>query len=102
VKDTDGLGMATSSSDFFSTSACRDLLFHVQEHRMTLPVLSDFLKENDLNFLGFEIDSSVTRSYKNRFPNDPSATDLKNWHIYEEENPDTFKSMYQFWIQKNT
>ncbi len=102
MKDTDGLGMATSSSDFFSTSACRDLLFHVQEHRMTLPVLSNFLKENDLNFLGFEIDSSVTRSYKNRFPNDSSATDLKNWHIYEEENPDTFKSMYQFWIQKNT
>ena len=102
VKDTDGFGFATSSSDFFSTSACRDLLFHVQEHRMTLPVLSDFFKENDLNFLGFEIDSSVTRSYKNRFPNDPSATDLSNWHIYEEENPDTFKSMYQFWIQKNT
>ena len=102
VKDTDGFGFVTSSSDFFSTSACRDLLFHVQEHRMTLPVLSDFFKENDLNFLGFEIDSSVTRSYKNRFPNDPSATDLSNWHIYEEENPDTFRSMYQFWIQKNT
>ena len=102
LKNADGFGLATSSSDFFSTSACRDLLFHVQEHRMTLPVLSNFFKENDLNFLGFEIDSSVTRSYKNRFPNDPSATDLNNWHIYEEENPDTFKSMYQFWIQKNT
>jgi 2-polyprenyl-3-methyl-5-hydroxy-6-metoxy-1,4-benzoquinol methylase/tetratricopeptide (TPR) repeat protein len=102
VKDTDGFGFATSSSDFFSTSACRDLLFHVQEHRMTLPVLSNFFKENDLNFLGFEIDSSVTRSYKTRFPNDLSATDLSNWHIYEEENPDTFKSMYQFWIKKNT
>ena len=102
VKDTDGFGFATSSSDFFSTSACRDLLFHVQEHRMTLPVLSDFFKENDLNFLGFEIDSSVTRSYKNRFPNDPSATDLNNWNAYEEENPSTFSLMYQFWIQKNT
>lgn len=67
---------------------------------MTLPVLSNFFEENDLNFLGFDIDSSVTRSYKNRFPNDPSATDLNNWHVYEEENPDTFKSMYQFWIQK--
>jgi len=102
LKNADGFGLATSSSDFFSTSACRDLLFHVQEHRMTLPVLSIFFKENNLNFLGFEIDSSVTRSYKTRFPNDPSATDLNNWHIYEEENPDTFKSMYQFWIQKNT
>ena len=100
LKDTDGFGWATNNGDFFSTSACRDLLFHVQEHRMTLPVLSNFFEENDLNFLGFDIDSSVTRSYKNRFPNDPSATDLNNWHVYEEENPDTFKSMYQFWIQK--
>jgi len=102
LKDTDGFGWATRRGDFFSTSACRDLLFHVQEHRMTLPVLSNFFKENDLNFLGFEIDSLVTRSYKSRFPTDLSATDLNNWHIYEEENPDTFKSMYQFWIQKNT
>jgi hypothetical protein len=39
--------------------------------------------------LGFEIDSSMKNSYKNRFPNDPSATDLSNWHIYEQENPDS-------------
>ncbi|MDA9218962.1 methyltransferase domain-containing protein, partial [Burkholderiaceae bacterium] len=102
LKDSDGFGMATTSGDFFSTSACRDLLFHVQEHRMTLLVLSNFFKENDFNFLGFDIDSSVKRSYKSRFPNDPSATDLNNWHVYEEENPDTFRSMYQFWIQKNS
>jgi 2-polyprenyl-3-methyl-5-hydroxy-6-metoxy-1,4-benzoquinol methylase len=88
-------------SDFFSTSACRDLLFHVQEHRMNLKVLADFLKDNDLNFLGFNIDSSVIRSYKKLFTNDPSATNLDQWRIYEEENPDIFRSMYQFWVQKN-
>jgi tetratricopeptide (TPR) repeat protein/2-polyprenyl-3-methyl-5-hydroxy-6-metoxy-1,4-benzoquinol methylase len=98
--DPTGYGFATSSSDFFSTSACRDLLFHVQEHRMTIPILADFFKEHDLNFLGFDIDSSVIRAYKNRFPTDPSATDLNNWHIYEMENPNTFIGMYQFWVQK--
>ena len=92
---------ATSSSDFFSTSACRDLLFHVKEHRMNLKILADFFKDHGLNFLGFEIDSSVIRAYKKRFPNDPSATNLDQWRIYEEENPDTFIGMYQFWIQKN-
>ncbi len=25
------------SGDFYSTSECRDLLFHVQEHRFTVP-----------------------------------------------------------------
>ena len=92
----------TRSFDFFSTSTCRDLLFHVQEHRMNLKVLSKFLDDHDLNFLGFIIDSSVRHSYKKRFPNDISATDLNNWHIYEDENPDTFICMYQFWIQKKS
>ena len=100
LKDSENYGFATSSSDFFSTSACRDLLFHVQEHRMNLKIFADFFKDHDLNFLGFEIDSSVMRAYKNRFPNDPAATNLDQWRIYEEENPDTFIGMYQFWTQK--
>jgi tetratricopeptide (TPR) repeat protein/2-polyprenyl-3-methyl-5-hydroxy-6-metoxy-1,4-benzoquinol methylase len=100
LNDSENYGFVTSSSDFFSTSACRDLLFHVQEHRMNLNILADFLIDHDLNFLGFDIDSSVIRAYKKRFSNDPSATNLDQWHIYEEENPDTFISMYQFWTQK--
>ena len=101
LKDLEGFGWFLTSSDFFSTSACRDLLFHIQEHRMTLPILSNFFKEKNLSFLGFIINSSVRSSYKNRFPNDTYATDLNNWHIFEQENPDAFRSMYQFWIQKN-
>ena len=81
--------------------ACRDLLFHVQEHRMNLHTLNRFLKDHDLTFLGFEIDSSVIQAYQKRFSNDMSATNLEQWHIYEEENPDTFIGMYQFWIQKH-
>ncbi len=69
---------------------------------MDLKILSDFFKDYNLNFLGFEIDSSVIRYYKNRFSNDPSTTNLNQWQIYEEENPNTFRGMYQFWIQKNS
>jgi hypothetical protein len=68
---------------------------------MNLKILADFLKDHDLNFLGFDLSSSVIRAYKTRFPNDPSATNLDQWHIYEEENPNTFIGMYQFWIQNN-
>jgi 2-polyprenyl-3-methyl-5-hydroxy-6-metoxy-1,4-benzoquinol methylase len=100
LKNLKDYSFTTSSSDFFSASTFRDLLFHVQEHRMTLPVLANFCKDHNMNFLGFEIDSSVKNSYTNRFSNDPSATDLYNWHIYEREHPDTFLGMYHFWIQK--
>jgi tetratricopeptide (TPR) repeat protein/2-polyprenyl-3-methyl-5-hydroxy-6-metoxy-1,4-benzoquinol methylase len=102
LKNFENYGFATSSLDFFSTSACRDLLFHVQEHRMNLHTIDRFLKDHDLNFLGFEIDSSVIQAYKKRFSNDTSATNLDQWHIYEEENPDTFIAMYQFYVQKKS
>jgi tetratricopeptide (TPR) repeat protein len=102
LNDSEKYRFATSSSDFFSTSACRDLLFHAQEHRMNLNILADFFKDHDLNFIGFDIDSSVIQDYKKRFSNDISATNLDQWHIYEEENPDTFIGMYQFYVQKKS
>jgi Tfp pilus assembly protein PilF/2-polyprenyl-3-methyl-5-hydroxy-6-metoxy-1,4-benzoquinol methylase len=90
------------SSDFFSISACRDLLFHVHEHRMTLTGIDAFLRENNLSFLGFAIEDDVLRAYKLRFPDDRAATNLGQWQIFENENPDTFIGMYQFWIQKKS
>ncbi|MBK7002199.1 MAG: tetratricopeptide repeat protein [Rhodoferax sp.] len=100
---TDNLGSAVRSADFYSLSACRDLLFHVQEHRMTLKQISEFIVGNNLMFLGFEFtDSRVTSAYKLRFAEDKAATNLTNWEVFEQENPDTFIGMYQFWVQKNT
>ena len=93
-------GAALNSADFFSTSTCRDLLFHVHEQRMTLAGIDDFLRKNGLTLLGFEIDASVLQAYRQRFPDDRPATDLARWQVFESENPDTFSSMYHFWIQK--
>jgi tetratricopeptide (TPR) repeat protein/2-polyprenyl-3-methyl-5-hydroxy-6-metoxy-1,4-benzoquinol methylase len=90
----------TELSDFFSTSACRDLLFHVQEHQLNLPEISLFLHQNQLEFLGFDLPGRVLQGFRRRFPNDKVMTDLNLWHIFEMENPSIFVGMYQFWIQK--
>jgi tetratricopeptide (TPR) repeat protein/SAM-dependent methyltransferase len=87
-------------NDFFTTSECRDLLFHVQEHRMTLPEIKHFLAANGLTFLGLELDARVMRQYAARFPDDAAMIDLDQWHAFEQDNPYTFASMYRFWIQK--
>jgi tetratricopeptide (TPR) repeat protein/2-polyprenyl-3-methyl-5-hydroxy-6-metoxy-1,4-benzoquinol methylase len=89
----------TKIGDFFSASECRDLLFHVQEHRLSLPEIKHFLQEQALQFLGFDIDDSVITKYRARFPA-AEVTDLDRWHIYETENPNTFSSMYQLVVQK--
>ena len=85
--------------DFFSTSECRDLLFHVQEHRLTLPQIAGFLGENGLTFLGFDLGEQEREKYRARFPDDPAMTNLACWHDFERANPDTFMGMYQFWAQ---
>jgi tetratricopeptide (TPR) repeat protein/SAM-dependent methyltransferase len=94
------LRRVTELSDFFSTSACRDLLFHVQEHQLNLSEISLFLHQNQLEFLGFELPGRVLQSFRRRFPDDKVMTDLNLWHIFEMENPSIFVGMYQFWIQK--
>jgi SAM-dependent methyltransferase/tetratricopeptide (TPR) repeat protein len=86
--------------DFYTISECRDLLFHVQEHRLTLDQIGSFLTETGLGFVGFELDRSVLHQYFVRFTDDPCGTNLRNWALFEVDNPDTFVGMYQFWIQK--
>jgi len=88
------------SPDFASTSACRDLLFHVHERQLTLLEIEAFLTEEKLRFLGFELESRFAERYRARFPHDPAMTKLDLWHRFEEENPHAFSDMYQFWIQK--
>ncbi|MDD5229178.1 MAG: methyltransferase domain-containing protein, partial [Methylococcales bacterium] len=94
------LGSVFNMLDFYSVSDCRDLLFHVQEHRLSLITIEAFLRENGLVFVGFEISSNILRNYEQRFPNNKAANNLVQWQIFENENPDTFLSMYQFWVQK--
>jgi SAM-dependent methyltransferase len=86
--------------DYYSMSNCRDLLFHVQEHRLTLSQIESFLAESGLHFIGFELDPHVLHQYRERFAQDPSRTNLRNWARFEADNPDTFIGMYKFWIQK--
>jgi SAM-dependent methyltransferase len=86
--------------DFFTISSCRDLLFHVQEHHIPLAAIGDFLAGHDLRLLGFSIEDAVLAAYRQRFPDDPGATDLGHWQAFERDNPDIFSGMYQFWLQK--
>jgi Flp pilus assembly protein TadD/SAM-dependent methyltransferase len=87
-------------NDFYSMSECRDLVFHTQEHRMTLPEIKAFLAEERLQLLGLEIDRTTARQYAARFPADTAMIDLDGWHAFEQDNPSTFQSMYVFWVQK--
>ena len=86
--------------DFWSTSGCRDLLFHVMEQEFVVPQIKKFIDENRLLFLGFEqLQAGVLEQFKHQFPS-ASQRDLAAWHAFEQANPSAFINMYLFWVQK--
>jgi Flp pilus assembly protein TadD/SAM-dependent methyltransferase len=88
------------SEDFFSLSACRDLLFHAREHSFRLEQIAAFLEAERLAFIGFDVGEDSLALYRQRFPHDPAALDLANWAVLEQENTSLFAGLYKFWVQK--
>jgi SAM-dependent methyltransferase/tetratricopeptide (TPR) repeat protein len=94
------LKSAATWDDFFTTSECRDLLFHVQEHRTTLPEIKGFLAANGIEFAGFFLEPVTRQKFAARFPDPAAMLDLDRWHEFESEDPTAFAGMYRFSIRK--
>ncbi|WP_430459806.1 methyltransferase domain-containing protein [Thalassolituus sp. LLYu03] len=88
-----------NSPDFYSLSACRDLLFHQQEHQFDVSELEAFCAGAGLNWLGmlpppgFQGLLALTGK---------AAWQLTTaeWSALEQKNPALFAGMYQFYVQK--
>lgn len=87
--------------DFYNASTCRDLLFHVQEERVTIPQIREMLDELGLTFIGWELaDLGTVDDYRRAHPEDPAMTDLDAWHAFEQTHPRAFEQCYQLWCVK--
>ena len=98
--DIDHHELIIKSPDFYSLSNLRDLLFHVQEHRFTIPLIKDYLNKLGLKFCGFET-SKIVSDFKLTNEDKEDPYDLDKWQAYEEANPRAFAGIYQFWCQKD-
>ena len=87
------------SSDFFSMSTLRDLVFHIQEHRFTCLEIKNCLEKLGLKFCGFE-NKDIISNFREFHSNEADIYDLELWHQFEEKYPLAFGGMYQFWCQK--
>ena len=98
LDDDDPMKDIMNWTDFWTLSMCRDLVFHVQEQRVTLPWIKSALDELGLVCLSMGIGNPVFRNeYRSKFPGDPEQKDLDRLHEFEMQQPDTFRDMYQFW-----
>ena len=87
------------SNDFYSLSALKDLLFHVHEHTFTIPEISDYLDQLGLKFCGID-NPNLCSAFKSWFKNGNDLYNLKRWNEFENQFPQSFGNMYQFWCQK--
>ncbi len=90
----------TGAEDYYQMSMLRDLLFHVQEHRLTLPRIKEILTQLGLTFVKMIVSDIAMTEFQKLYPDDPEGTNLDNWHDFEQKHPDVFLRMYQFWCQK--
>jgi SAM-dependent methyltransferase len=88
-----------NSNDFYSLSEFRDLLFHVQEHRFTIPEIKESLFNLGLKFCGFDSEKQISE-FKLDNINKEDLYNLDKWHVFEKANSRAFAGMYQFWCQK--
>ena len=88
------------SSNFYKMSTLRDWLFHVQEHRFTIPQIEASLTQLGLMFCGFENGEIIQKFKESKKFAESSVYDLEKWDAFEKENPKEFSRMYIFWCQK--
>ncbi len=100
LQDDNPLKEVLKMRDFYSTSMVRDLVFHIQEIAYDLPEIEAMMERLGLSFDGFKIHEAVKEAYQTRFPDDHAMTNLKNWDIFEKENPNIFIGMYRIFCHK--
>ena len=86
--------------DYFKTSECRDLLFHVQEHQYDLLEIKEILGELGLSFVKMDANAETRQMAIQEGHHDPYDLTLEQWHNFEMRHPDSFIAMYQFWCMK--
>jgi tetratricopeptide (TPR) repeat protein/SAM-dependent methyltransferase len=89
------------ASDFWTTSDCRDLLFHVNEHRFTLLQVSEMLRTVGLTFLGVEFSHGLDRArFLSEHESLAAVQDVTALHRYELAHPEVFGDTYRVWARR--
>ena len=87
--------------DFYSTSMCRDLVFHVQEVQYTIAQVLSIVRDFGLAFLTLYFGNPKDQQkYADRFPEDPHRVSAACLMEFEREVPDAFGRMINFGVQK--
>lgn len=93
--------VVSPASDFWTTSDCRDLVFHVNEHRFTLPQLGQMLEAAGLEFLGLQFGHAADRTrFLAEHPAPGAIQEVATLHRHELDHPEVFGDTYRIWARR--
>ena len=88
------------SPDFYSLSACRDLLFHEQEHVFDLQEIRRLVENAGLDWVGILPPAGARELAEEKLQLGTHDLTLNDWHTLEQLKPSLFSGMYQFYVRK--
>ena len=88
-----------NSEDFYSSSACRDLIFHEQEHIFDVRQLPEFLTKAGLQWIGM-LPPPGSQPLLKLMGKKAHQLTIEDWYQLEQSNPAMFATMYQFYAIK--
>lgn len=89
----------TQAGDFFNLSECNDLLFHVQEHRYTFPLIQETADKFGLAPYSVSLSPQRKRMFAEMFP-DGKLSDLALMDKFEHAHPEAFAEMYKVYFHR--
>lgn len=89
----------TRAGDFFNLSECNDLLFHVQEHRYTFPLIKEMADRHGLAAYHVSLSAQKKKDFLELFPEGDIAN-LDLMDKYEQKYPDSFAEMYKVYFHR--
>ena len=99
LPDGDPAKFVTTRMDFYFTSMCRDLMFHVQEHRFDLPELARLFERHGLTVEELTVPAKARDIFHGYHPDADPARDLERWGAVEARHDYLFGSMYHVWLR---
>lgn len=82
------------TGDFFNLSECNDLLFHVQEHRYTFPLIQEMADRHGLAPYHVSLSAQKKKDFTDMFP-EGDVNDLGLMDQFEQKYSDAFAEMYK-------
>lgn len=99
LSPTDPRTFCSKAGDFFNLSECNDLLFHVQEHRYTFPLIQEMADRHGLAPYHVSLSAQKKKDFSEMFP-DGHIADLDLMDKYEQKYPDAFAEMYKVYFSR--